>query len=207
MTEGFGRLSGISEKARREEVVAIESEPEEKTPEKKKIKKELIIVVPKNFELTQEKFRDALETICLRCQPQDGIEALRQSGFDYEAERVYPTPIYIRAGEIIGTESVAGWSGLVDGVGENQKIVGRTQKLKQAFGNAREILEMKPDERNHILDGIELAMKGSGAFRSFYVDSDGRHRIFTLKGLAEMGCDVTISGMKVAPLTRGSFTL
>lgn len=202
MGEGFGRPPEMFEKAHHEEELAVEQEPEEKTPEKKKIKKELIIVVPKDFELSQAKFGEALETVQLRHRSRDSIEVLRQGGYDYGDERTYPTPIYIRAGEIIGTEATTGWSGLVEGIGDKGKFAGRTQSLEQAFGYAKELITMKPAERNQTLDGVELAMQGSGGFRNFYVDSDGRHRIFTMKGLAEMGCDVTISGMKVTPLER-----
>ncbi len=52
MGEGFGGLSEMSEKARREDELAVEHEPEVKTPERKKIKKELTMIVPKDFELS-----------------------------------------------------------------------------------------------------------------------------------------------------------
>ena len=202
MDEGFRGPSGMFEEAHHEDERALEHEPEQGNPEKRKIKRELTIIVPKDFNLTKDKFRAALETVQLRHRGQDSIETLRQSGFDYDNERVYPTPIYIKANEITGTERSTGWSGLIEGVGEARGLAGRTQSAEQAFKEAKGLITMKPDERNHTLDGIELAMHGSGLLRSFFVDSDGRHRIFTLKGLAEMGCDVTISGMKVAPLVR-----
>lgn len=202
MDEGFGRFSEMSEEAHREDEMRLEHEPEHGNPERRKIKKELTIIVHKNFDLTPAKFRDALKTVQLRHRSHESIETLRQSGYDYGNERIYPTPIYIKANEITGTETSNGWSGLVEEIGETQGFAGRTQGVEQAFKQAKQLIEMKPDERNHTLDGIEFAMQESGAFRSFFVDSDGRHRIFTLKGLAEMGCDVTISGIKVAPLVK-----
>lgn len=186
----------------RDDERTVEWEPRQRTPEGKKIKKELKIITPKDFELEKERLGEALRAIHERHQRKDSIEALRRKGIDYSGEREYPTPIYIQMREVVGTEAEAGWSGLVEGIGEKSQAVRRVQTVDEVYQHAKAILEVKQDEQNGILEGIDLAMHYSPIGRSFFVDSEGRHRMFTLKALAELGCDVTISGMKVAQLTK-----
>lgn len=172
-----------------------EFDPPELTPERKKIKPELTIIVPEDFELREDDLRDALTTIVENHQQGDSIEELRAKGLDYLDKRVYPTPIFIRVQEIVGTESKNGWEGLVKEIGQPDKHT-KPQSLKTVSNHAQQLIAADQDERNKVLNGIELVMNG----RKFFVDSDGRHRILTLKALAQLRCDVTISGMKVAEL-------
>jgi len=198
MSEGFGRESML-----REAKPLLEREPAEYSPELKKIKRELTLLIPEDFKLTQQKLQEALETIQLRHREKDSLEALMKT-HNYEGEPIYPTPIHIRAQEIIGTENPSGWAGLVEGIGREEKPKGHTREytMAQTLEYAQRIIEMEPGARNQVIDGVGLAMIGGGYGRQFFVDESGRHTVFLLKGLAEMGCTVMISGMKVAHLVR-----
>ncbi len=173
----------------------MESDPEESSPERKKFKKELVIIIPDGFVLKEEDLRIALQSIIGSYKPGDSIDDLRAAGLTYSGQREFPTPIYILANEIVGTESRNGWGGLVEGVGQPDKHA-KPQSIEVFLEHGQKILAMEQDERSAILDGIELARHQ----RKFFVDSDGRHRMLMLKALTQLGCDVSISGMKVTEL-------
>lgn len=178
------------------EQAGFETAPEQSSsPERRAIRPTLNIIVPENFTLEKVALSDALSAIVAQHSIGDSIVELRQAGVDYQGERDYPTPIFIRVDEVVGTESRNGWVGLVERIGEGDEYA-KPQTVDEVLTHAQRILEMEETERNHVLNGIELAAYG----RKFFVDSDGRHRVLTLKALSEMGCDVTISGMKVAQL-------
>lgn len=179
----------------------FEFDPADHSPERKKIKRELIIITPKDFKLDESQLEFALRRLVLT--KTESIEELRANGYDYASTNpFYPTPIYIRAREILGTESRSGWSGLVEGIGTKLQSIRKQQTVKDVFNYASSIIQADQEERNKVLDGIELVQCRSKGKRGFLVDSDGRHRMLTLKALAELGCDVTIFGMKVHELGR-----
>jgi hypothetical protein len=204
--EGRG-IEGLMEQAAAEYTLRGEHEPDASSPELKQIKRELTIVAPKDFELTQERFAEALREVARQHDEADSVDSLRAAGMDYSGEPEYPTPIYIRMPEIVGTETRDGWDGLVEGIGKPPTTSqARQHTLEQEFGYAKAILAMDHGERSGLFDGIDLSMYRTRGERKFLVDSDGRHRMLTLKGLSQMGCDVTISGMKVSRLQSASIT-
>lgn len=174
----------------------------EKSPEKIKVKPTLTLVVPEGFELDRREFESTIWGIANRRV--NSIEAMRQRGWDYdECVKTYPTPIEIQMGEIEGTENVHGWGGLIEGLGEEVKPpIARLQTLDTAFSYAEEILKMEPPERNKLLSKVDLVeLEGYGS-RQFFIDADGRHRMLTLKVLSELGCYVSVSGVKTSKLTK-----
>jgi hypothetical protein len=172
-----------------------ELEPSISSPERKKIKPELTIVVPKNFELNEEGLKDALEDIVSQHRRGSSVQELRDRGLEYTGKKVYPIPIEIMPHEIVGAENPNGWAGLITGIGPEDKYA-KPQALSTLLNHAQQIIAMEKDERNRILHGIDLVSHG----RDFFVDSDGRHRMFTLKALQKLGCYVSISGVKVGEL-------
>ncbi len=178
-----------------EEEASPELDPQVSSPERKKIKPELTIVIPKNFELSEDGLKGVLEDIVSQHRRGHSVQELRARGLEYLGKRAYPTPIYIRADEIVGAENPNGWAGLVIGIGPEDKHA-KPQALSTVLNHAQQIIAMEQDERNKILHGIDLVSHG----RDFFVDSDGRHRMFTLKALQKLGCYVSISGVKVGEL-------
>lgn len=166
------------------------------TPERKRIKKSLSVIVPEGLILTKKGFEDALRKII--GQKQKSIQELMESGIDYTGRMEYPTPIFIRIERIVGTEPKAGWSGLIEGFGEKIQSRRRVQNIDEVFGYAEQITKMKQDEKDAFVNDIEIAEYNG----NFFVDSNGRHRILTLKALGELGCDVTLSGFRVSILAK-----
>ncbi len=179
----------------------FEFDPTVHSPERRKIKRELFVVAPKGFKIDESQLEQVLRE--LASATTESVEALRKNGYDYtSAKPFYPTPMFIQAQEINGTESRQGWSGLVEGIETKTQSVRRQQTVKELFHYASQILQVDQEEKNKVLDGIDLVQYHSQGKRGFLVDSDGRHRILTLKALTELGCDVTISGVKVNELGR-----
>ncbi len=178
-----------------EDPATLEFDPSESTPERKKIKPELTVIVPEGFTLGRENLGSALEAVVHGHHRGDSVQELRASRFDYTDRKVYPVPIHIMAHEIVGTESPSGWAGLVDGIGTEDRHA-KPQALTTVLQFAQRVLVMEQSEKNDLIAGIDLVAHG----RDFFVDSDGRHRIFTLKALEHLGCYVAISGVKVAEL-------
>jgi len=193
----------LGERDAEEEAKEIEGGAEHlSSPERKRVKPTLTIIIPEGFELNKGKYESTAWELSNRRV--NSIEELRKQGYEYvNDKKVYPTPIEIRIMEIEGTETTHGWSGLIAGVGEKiNPPVARLQTLEESFRHAQELLNMRPEERNQLIGDIDLVELGGFGSRQFFVDSDGRHRILTLKVLSELGCYISISGVKVIRLQR-----
>lgn len=168
---------------------------EEKTPEKKKIKKELSILVPKDFKLDDSDLKTAIRRII--DSTSDSIQELQLRGYEVVGPAEYPFPAIIRMNEIVGTDSKDGWAGLVIGFGES-KSASHPNSFKNFFELTKGILRADKEERNQLIEGITMVANN----RRFFVESDGRRRILALKALQNLGCDVSILGMKVGYLEK-----
>lgn len=169
------------------------------SPERERIRPGLTIIPPtEDFKPDAESIKSALNFI-VGSNPLS-IEELLKQGYDYSHPKEYPRPHEIRADEIVGTELKSGWAGLVEGFGPEQQI--RKQDFSQFQRHVKAILGMKREERDDLVRDISLTQCYIDGKRQVFVDADGRHRILVLKTLSQLGCYVSIHGIKVGELIK-----
>jgi len=98
--------------------------------------------------------------------------------------------------QVVGTYD-GGWSGLVEGMGKPRS--GSTPSVGRIFKYVKWILAMGPYKRREFIRDIGLSAyydKKKDGWQ-FWVSTNGRHRMMTFKALADLGCTIKFTKMKV----------
>jgi len=148
---------------------------------------------PPGFILDRDKFADALRSVSTRRT--ENIRELMKKGITYAGSE---DPGKFGAQEVVGCNEPNDWPKVIDTKGFAPRS---DTTIDQAYKYAKLILEMSDYRLREFIEDIHFSIYTTpSGERKFFVDYNGRHRVTTLMALADMGCEVNFSQMKVSIL-------